>query len=99
MAGTDDLSAARAECLRRILESNSPRQVIAAGAGTGKTYTFKELLKAKSGDGLAITLLNVLAKDMADELRSLADTRHQSPRRSFLGKHIFPSCSKNGSFS
>jgi len=101
VAGTDDLSAARAECLRRILESNSPRQVIAAGAGTGKTYTFKELLKAKSGDGLAITLLNVLAKDMADELRSLADTRtfhslarmllHKAPSEGISADfHFFP---------
>lgn len=101
MADTGDLSATRMEYLRRVLESESSRQVIVAGAGTGKTHTFKELLKVVSGDCLAITFLNALAKDMADELRDLADTRtfhslarmllHKTPSEGIsAGFHFFP---------
>jgi len=75
MAGSLDLAKARAECLDRILATNSRRQVIVAGPGTGKTYTFKRLLQKVSGDCLAITFLNALANDMSEELGDLADTR------------------------
>lgn len=75
MGVSEDLAAAREECLATILASDSRRQIIVAGAGTGKTFTFKQLLKKVSGDSLAITFLNALANDMAEELGDLADTR------------------------
>ena len=75
MTELEDLEAARTDCLERILTSESSRQIIVAGAGTGKTFTFKQLLERVSGDSLAITFINALAKDMAEELEGLADTR------------------------
>jgi len=72
---SEDLAAARAECLKSILTSESSRQIIVAGAGTGKTFTFKQLLERISGNSLAITFINALANDMAKELNGLADTR------------------------
>ena len=75
MTDSENLVAARDECLATILACDSPRQLIVAGAGTGKTFTFKQLLKKESGNSLAITFLNALANDMAEELCDLADTR------------------------
>ena len=75
MTELEDLEAARTDCLERILTSESSRQIIVAGAGTGKTFTFKQLLERVSGDSLAITFINALAIDMAKELGGLADTR------------------------
>ena len=91
----------RAECLNRILGSESPRKVIVAGAGTGKTYTFSELLKQISGNCLAITFLNALANDMAEELAEVADARtfhslcrmllHQTPGDGITTDfHLYP---------
>ena len=71
----DDLAAQRAACLEKILTSENPRKIIVAGAGTGKTHTFKELLKKVAGNSLAITFLNALANDMAKEVGELAETR------------------------
>ena len=35
----------RKKCLDAILSSKSNKKIILAGAGTGKTFTFKEVLK------------------------------------------------------
>lgn len=39
----------RAECLQAILDSTEPKKLIVAGAGTGKTFTFREVLKPVVG--------------------------------------------------
>ena len=69
MTDAEDLSAARSECLQRILDSKSPRKVIVAGAGTGKTYAFKELLKAVSG---RIDVLSIYPQERSEQLVPLA---------------------------
>ena len=75
MTQPEDQEAARAECLERILTSESSCQIIVAGAGTGKTFAFKQLLERVSGNALAVTFINALANDMTKELDGLADTR------------------------
>lgn len=53
---------------RTIADSTYPRKVIVSGPGTGKTYTFRELLKTKKGDCLALTFINSLAKKLEDDI-------------------------------
>ena len=57
---------------QKILDSIHPRKVIVSGPGTGKTFTFKEVLKTKSGDCLALTFINNLARKLEEELGDLA---------------------------
>jgi len=56
-----------------ILESNARNKVVVAGPGTGKSFTFQELLKTKSGDNLALTFINNLARDLQKDLGTLAE--------------------------
>ena len=65
----------RKMCLERILESNAKHKLIIAGAGTGKSFTFKCLLKKNGGSNLALTFINALASDMAKDLGELAEAR------------------------
>ena len=83
--------------LEAILDSNSRYKLIIAGAGTGKTYTFKQLLKNVNGKSLALTFINNLARDMSDELGELADAR---TFHSFCRKilHKSPTSDINNSF-
>ncbi|MBL8777057.1 MAG: hypothetical protein JNK12_14030 [Acidimicrobiales bacterium] len=59
------IDAERGRCLAEILESNAHLKLIVAGPGTGKTFTFKELLKQVDGPSLAITFLVVLVKGLS----------------------------------
>jgi len=63
--------AERTASTDRILNSVHPRKVIVSGPGTGKTYTFKEVLKTKTGDCLALTFINNLARKLEEELGDL----------------------------
>lgn len=66
----------RSECLKKILESNSPKKIIVAGAGTGKTFTFKELLKVKgTGENIALTFIRMLTSDMFNTFGDLAEVK------------------------
>ena len=58
----------------RILASKSPRRVVVAGPGTGKTYLFKEVLKGKRNT-LTLTFVNSLVEDLSLELYGLSDVR------------------------
>ncbi|MBL7073922.1 ATP-dependent helicase [candidate division KSB1 bacterium] len=60
---------------RRILESTCPKKVIVSGPGTGKTYTFYELLKRKQGNYLALTFINNLAEKLKKDLKDIAKSR------------------------
>lgn len=60
-------------CLQKILDSEARFKMIAAGAGTGKSYTFKELLKRNPSNNLALTFINNLVTDMAKDLDGLAE--------------------------
>lgn len=56
----------------KILNSDAPRKVIVSGPGTGKTYTFKELLSSKDGNCLALTFINNLANKLKKDLTGYA---------------------------
>lgn len=72
---TDDTEqiADRAKHLQAILDSASPKKLIVAGPGTGKSFTFKQLLQHIGGNGLALTFINLLASDLESALAGLAD--------------------------
>jgi ATP-dependent DNA helicase UvrD/PcrA len=66
----------RTRCLRMILESTAKRKVIVAGAGTGKTFTFGEMLKRRpDGNNLAMTFINKLVVDMEAKFGALAEVK------------------------
>lgn len=66
----------RDSLLKNILESKAPRKIIVAGAGTGKTYTFSEILKQNhDGANIAMTFIRLLRNDMAGALGDHAEVR------------------------
>lgn len=68
-----DQMADRARYTQAILDSDAQKRLIVAGPGTGKTYTFQEALQRTEGDGLALTFINNLADELAQDLENLAD--------------------------
>lgn len=66
----------RRECINAILSSKSNKKIVLAGAGTGKTYTFREVLKANSdGKNIALTFINSLTADMHSVFGDLAEVK------------------------
>jgi superfamily I DNA/RNA helicase len=72
----DNQANKRQAYLEAILASDSPRKLVVAGPGTGKTYTFGKLFK-KSGDGdhLALTFIRRLVADMDADLGQVAEVK------------------------
>lgn len=71
-----DQAAKRKRYLKAILASDSPRKLIVAGPGTGKTYTFAGLLRSRPpGDYLALTFIRKLVADMDKEFGDIADVK------------------------
>jgi len=59
--------------LQAILDSDAPKKIIVAGAGTGKTYTFERLLKLMpKGNNLVLTFINKLKDDMHSKLGEMS---------------------------
>jgi superfamily I DNA/RNA helicase len=77
MTGSAHASAAaeRTKALAALLSSSAQRKVVVAGPGTGKTHSFRELLKAHLDPKLVLTFINALAADLATSLDGLAETR------------------------
>lgn len=66
----------RQKLLATILESDAPKKLIVAGPGTGKTFTFKELLRNKAGGtNLAMTFIRKLVADLEGELGDYAEVK------------------------
>src|SRR5262245_37070790 len=70
-----DVKAELKAATDRILASQSSKKLVVAGPGAGKTYLFKELLKAASGsqkERLAITFINALKGDLERQLGEMS---------------------------
>lgn len=66
----------RTAITKAILESKAPKKLIVAGAGTGKTFTFSEVLKLNpEGANIAMTFIRLLRNDMAASLGAYAEVR------------------------
>lgn len=62
--------------LKSILESKSSKKIIVAGAGTGKTHTFREILKLNPhGTNIVMTFIRLLRNDMEATLSSYSEVR------------------------
>jgi superfamily I DNA/RNA helicase len=55
------------------VDSPARKKLIVAGPGTGKTFTFRQALKASGGRGLALTFIRNLVQDLRRELEDIAD--------------------------
>ena len=72
----NDQAAKRQHCLQAILASESPRKLIVAGPGTGKTYAFGELFRSlPAGSKLALTFIRKLVADMNSEFGDIAEVK------------------------
>ena len=66
----------RNKCLQRIVESTADKKIIVSGPGTGKTYTFGELLnKNPTGNNLAMTFIRKLVAELETKLKSCAEVK------------------------
>lgn len=66
--------AERQKYIDIVLQSRSRKKVVVAGPGTGKTFLFKEILKAKKS-ALTLTFINSLVEDLSLELCGLSDVK------------------------
>ena len=105
MIDKDDQEEDRRRYLELIINSPAKKKIILAGAGTGKTFTFQELLRGKNGNALALTFINNLANDLKNDLDGLAESQtfhgycikllHRAPFGGIkAGFHIFPKLQK-----
>ena len=69
----EEIARRRAEATDAIVGSASQKKLIAAGRGTGKTFTFRRALEECGGRGLALTFIRNLVADLRTELEDLAD--------------------------
>lgn len=66
----------RKEILKNILESKDKKKLIVAGAGTGKTFTFSEILKKNlDGTNIAMTFIRLLRDEMLSSLGPFSEVR------------------------
>lgn len=80
----------RRDCLERILGSTATHKIVVSGPGTGKTYTFQQLIENDPGENLIITLINNLVHEMQDDLGDLAEVRtFHSLARKLLHRNPF----------
>jgi superfamily I DNA/RNA helicase len=64
----------RQKYVEAVLNSQSSKNIVVAGPGTGKTYLFKELLKTKQNT-LTLTFVNSLVEDLSLELCGISDVK------------------------
>lgn len=66
----------RAKYLNLILESDASKKLIVAGPGTGKTYTFKKILKYLGpGNYLVLSFIRKLVDDLAKDIGDAAEVK------------------------
>ena len=68
----------RSSCINKIIKEGTDKDVIVAGAGTGKTYTFREYIhKFNKDDPIYIaTFINNLVDDLKKELKQELEERN-----------------------
>lgn len=66
--------AERQKYVDAVLNSQSKKNIVVAGPGTGKTYLFKEVLKGKKKT-LTLTFVNALVEDLSLELCGISDVK------------------------
>jgi superfamily I DNA/RNA helicase len=72
----EDQKEKRRKYLEKILSSDSSRKLIVAGPGTGKTFTFGEVLKQHKGkQNLALTFIRKLVADMEKDFGDYAEVK------------------------
>ncbi len=62
--------------VEKVLSSPSPKKLVIAGPGTGKTTLFRQMLELASGEPnrrIVLTFINTLKDDLADDLAGLAE--------------------------
>jgi superfamily I DNA/RNA helicase len=62
--------------VERVLSSPSPKKLVIAGPGTGKTTLFRQMLELASGEPnrrIVLTFINTLKDDLANDLAGLAE--------------------------
>jgi ATP-dependent DNA helicase UvrD/PcrA len=74
----EEIRRARAAASDAVVGSDAAKRLIVAGAGTGKTFTFREALERavvdpKDGKGLALTFIRNLVADLEKDLGDVAD--------------------------
>lgn len=71
----EEMAEQRKQNLERVLNSDARRKVIVAGPGTGKTFTFKQVLEGVEGPALILSFLNNLVEDLQKDLGARAEVR------------------------
>jgi len=70
---------ARNQYTNKVLASDSPRRIIIAGPGTGKSYLFQEICRKKIEEGadkiLTLSFINELIDDLSKDLYQLSEVR------------------------
>ena len=67
------------EAIERVVTSKSPKKLIVAGPGAGKTTLFKRLLKVAAGESknrLVLTFINSLKDDLESSSQNTLKSPH-----------------------
>lgn len=70
-----DYATERKEALERILRNGNRLKLIVAGAGTGKTFTFRAALSDNPKENQVLTFIRLLVRDMTPALEAKADVQ------------------------
>jgi superfamily I DNA/RNA helicase len=68
----DRIRRERTAATAAIVESDAEKKLVVAGPGTGKTFTFRKALEACAGEGLALTFIRNLVRDLDEALGAIA---------------------------
>jgi superfamily I DNA/RNA helicase len=100
MVKENQISTEEAElkaAIESVLKSSSPKKLIIAGPGTGKTTLFKNLLELETGDPdrrIILTFINNLKDNLEEVIVGLTRTRKKCTlihTRNFAGSWKNPS--------
>jgi superfamily I DNA/RNA helicase len=70
----DSFDVAAKNAVKKIVQSDRPKRIVAAGPGTGKTHLFKAILEGKK-NALVLTFINALVEDLHLQLPGFATVK------------------------